>query len=203
MNGYDPDAARRLLTEAGWIDTDGDGIREREDEPLTLSITAAAGMLNRERTQLVLKEQYRKIGVDLTVRNYHPTVMYASYDEGGVLKRGKFDIALYAILTPPDPSTKEGSYSKEFLPPVGQNFSRIAHDELSELLARGSRLMLFEERRPVYERVDGILAVEVPMIPLLWVTQLDAMPEGLNGYRPNPTQSGDSWNANEWWLDAE
>jgi hypothetical protein len=38
------------------------------------------------------------------------------------------------------------------------------------------------------------------VIPLLWVTQLDVMPQALVNYRPNPTQSGDTWNANEWWL---
>lgn len=202
-NGFDPDGARRLLSEAGWIDTEGDGIRRKNGVPLKLAITTTAGMLNRERTELVLKQQYRRIGVDLELRNHHPTVMYASYDEGGVLKRGEFDIALYAILTPPDPSTKEGSYSKDFLPPTGQNFSRISNDELTSLLGRGSGIVRFEDRKPIYERIDAILAEEVPMIPLLWVTQLDVMPEALRNYRPNPTQSGDSWNANEWWLEDE
>ena len=44
----------------------------------------------------------------------------------------------------------------------------------------------------------GVLAEEAPVIPLLWVTQLDCMPASLENYRPNPTQSGDTWNANEW-----
>lgn len=198
---YDPARARKLLTEAGWIDSDGDGIRDRDGVPLTLTVSTTAGRRNRERTEVVLQEQYRKIGVDLKIRNYHPAVLFASYDEGGILKRGMFDLALYAFLAPPDPSTKEGSYSAAFIPPTGQNFSRISDERLTELLSKGSKTVLFEHRKSIYDEVAEILVREVPIIPLLWVTQLDAMPETMHNYRPNPTQSGDTWNANMWWIE--
>jgi peptide/nickel transport system substrate-binding protein len=201
LNAYDPEAAARLLHEAGWVDRDGDGIREKDGTMLRLSISTTTGRLNRERTEMVLRDQYRRIGVDLVVENHHPTVMFGSYDDGGVLKRGTFDIALYAMLTPPDPSTKEGSYSARFMPPAGQNYPRIDHPRLTELLARGSATVEFAERKRIYDEVAGIVATEVPIIPLLWVTQCDAMPARLVGYRPNPTQSGDTWNAAEWRLE--
>ena len=34
--GYDPDGAKAILEEAGWVDTDGDGIREKEGQTLTI-----------------------------------------------------------------------------------------------------------------------------------------------------------------------
>ena len=128
------------------------------------------------------------------------SVLFGGFDEGGILKRGVFDIALYAILTPPDPSTKEGSYSAHFMPPTGQNYSRIDHERLTGLLSRGSETVAFEERKRIYDDIAVILARQAPTVPLLWVTQLDAMPERIHNYRPNPTQSGDTWNAGEWWL---
>lgn len=200
LNAFDPARAAALLAEAGWIDRDGDGIREKNGAPLALSISAMTGNVNRERTEMVLREQYRRIGVDLTIRNYTPGELYASWDEGGVLRRGTFDIALYAVLTPPDPSNKDGTYSEGFIPPKGQNFTRIRNDRLSRLLAEGNRTVIFSERKRIYDEAAAIVAVEAPVIPLLWVTQLDVMPEALVNYRPNPTQSGDTWNANEWRL---
>lgn len=201
MNALDPERAARLLREAGWVDRDGDGIREKDGKPLRLAISTVTGMLNRERTEMVLRDQYRRIGIELTVQNHHPTVLFGSYDEGGILKRGAFDIALYAILTPPDPSTKEGSYSAQFMPPAGQNYSRIDHERLTELLERGSATVAFRERKRIYDEIAVILAEQAPIVPLLWVTQLDAMPVRMHNYRPNPTQSGDTWNAAEWRLD--
>ncbi len=203
VNVFDPARAEKLLKEAGWIDRDGDGIREQGDRRLELSITTTTGNLNRERTEVLLQEQYRRIGVDLKIRNFHPTVMFASLDEGGILKNGRFDIALYAFLTPPDPSTKEGSYSARFLPPAGQNYSRIRHERLTDLLREGSRTVGFEPRKAIYDEVMKLVADEAPIVPLLWVTQLDAMPDNLRNYKPNPTQSGDTWNASEWWLEED
>lgn len=198
--GFDPEGAAKLLSAAGWVDRDGDGVREKDGRRLELSISTTTGNLNRERTELLLKQQLDRIGIDLEIRNHHPSVMFASFDERGVLKTGRFDMALYAFLAPPDPSTKEGSYSERFLPPAGQNYSRIRNERLTELLALGSRTIEFEKRKELYDEVAVLLADELPIIPLLWVTQLDAMPKKLYNYRPNPTQSGDTWNASEWWL---
>jgi peptide/nickel transport system substrate-binding protein len=200
LNVFDPAGARRLLERAGWIDRDGDGIREKNGRALALSITTTAGNLNRERTEMVLREQYRSVGVDLRVKNCTAGELYASYDEGGILRRGKYDIALYAVLMPPDPSTKYGTYSAAFIPPRGQNFTRIRNGRLTRLLEEGGRTVLFADRKRLYDEASLIVARQAPVIPLLWVTQLDCMPEALTGYRPNPTQSGDTWNANEWRL---
>ncbi|MGD1049239.1 MAG: peptide ABC transporter substrate-binding protein, partial [Candidatus Krumholzibacteriaceae bacterium] len=200
LNAFDPARAGGLLTKAGWVDRNGDGIREKNGAPLALTISATTGNLDRERSEMVLREQYRAIGVDLSVRNYSPGELYASWDEGGILRRGKYDIALYAALMPPDPSTKEGTYSAAFVPPKGQNFTRVRNERLTRLLAEGSRTVDFAGRKKIYDEISRIVADESPAIPLLWVTQIDVMPEALVNYRPNPTQSGDTWNANEWWL---
>ncbi len=71
LNAFDPARAAALLAEAGWIDRDGDGIREKNGAPLALAISAMTGNLNRERTEMVLREQYRRIGVDLTDQELH------------------------------------------------------------------------------------------------------------------------------------
>jgi peptide/nickel transport system substrate-binding protein len=203
LSAFDPAKAEELLKQAGWIDRRGGGIREKAGKPLKLTISTMTGNVNRERTEMVLKEQYRRVGVDLEIRNHHFSELYASFDEGGILRRGTYEIALYAVLMPPDPSTKDGSYSADFIPPKGQNFTRIRNEQLTRLLAAGNRTVSFDERKRIYDEVTAILTEEAPVVPLLWVTQLDCMPKALENYRPNPTQSGDTWNANEWWLARE
>jgi peptide/nickel transport system substrate-binding protein len=197
---FDPAGARRLLRAAGWHDTNGDGILDKDGEPLELYITTSSGQVNRERTELVLRDHLQAVGIELKIRNYNPTVLYGTYEDGGILKRGKFDIAMYAWLSSPEPATKEALYSSKNIPPAGQNYPRIDHPELTELLRRGSTEIDPQERVEIYHQVAEILVEEVPIVPLFWYTSVDPCNERLRNYRPNPTQSADTWNAAQWYL---
>jgi peptide/nickel transport system substrate-binding protein len=192
--------ARLLLKQAGWTDSDGDGILDRDGKPLVLTITSSSGQVNRERTEMVLRDQYRRVGIDLRIRNYNPTVLYGTYQDGGILKTGKFDIAMYAWLSSPEPATKEALYSSHNIPPRGQNHPRINHAELTELLGQGATEIDTPKRILIYNRIAEILVTETPVIPLFWYTSIDPCNERLHNYRPNPTQSADTWNAAQWHL---
>jgi len=199
---YDPARARLLLHEAGWNDSDGDGILDRNGKPLRLSISASSGQPNRERTELVLREQYRAVGIDLSIENYGPTVLYGTFEDGGVLKRGTFDIAMYAWLSSPGPSRREALYSSQSVPPNGQNHPRFRDDEVTDLLERAGEETDDAQRAELYRRVQEILVDQAPVIPLFWYTAIDPVTERLHNFRPNATQSADTWNAAEWYLSA-
>jgi peptide/nickel transport system substrate-binding protein len=198
---HDPAAARRLLYDAGWADSDADGVLDRDGRPLRLTISATAGNPDREKTELVLREQYRKVGIDLVVQNYSPPVMYGSYEDGGTLKRGKFDIAMYAWLSSPEPSSKRTLYGQNNIPPNGQNHPRFRHTRLTELLEEGAREIDPVRRISIYHAVSDILVEEVPVVPLFWYTTVDACSARLRNYKPNPTPSTDTWNAHTWFLE--
>lgn len=198
---YDPAASRRLLRDAGWVDSDGDGIVDKDGKPLHLTIAATAGNPAREKTELVLQAQYREVGVVLEIRNYNATVLYGSYEDGGILKRGKFDLAMYAWLSSPEPASKRSLYGSEGVPPHGQNHPRIRNAMLTALLERGARETDAMERTAIYRAVSDILVQEVPVIPLFWYTTVDVCSNRLQNYRPNPTVSTDTWNAYNWYLE--
>jgi len=197
---FDPMKARRLLRDAGWADSNGDGILEKDGKRLSLTVSATTGNRNRERTQMVLRDQYRDVGIELKIKNYNPTVLYGGYEDGGVLKRGKFDIAMYAWLSSPEPATKEALYSMETVPPNGQNHPRIRHEKLTRLLETGATEIDEVRRIRMYYEVSEILVDETPVIPLFWYTTADVCTHRLRNYRPNPTQSADTWNASSWYL---
>jgi peptide/nickel transport system substrate-binding protein len=61
---FDPERARRLLDVAGWRDTDGDGVRDREGRALSIEVqTARSGM----DMLVVLQAQLAKVGVELEI----------------------------------------------------------------------------------------------------------------------------------------
>ncbi len=64
---YDPEQAKRLLEEAGWHDTDGDGLREREGKPFrfTLRTTAAEGG---DKPAVYIQAQLRRVGIQVDIQ---------------------------------------------------------------------------------------------------------------------------------------
>ncbi len=65
---YDPPRARRLLTEAGWVDRDSDGIRESEEgEPLSIELIFNQNQERREVAE-IMQAQLGEVGVDLRPR---------------------------------------------------------------------------------------------------------------------------------------
>jgi peptide/nickel transport system substrate-binding protein len=116
------------------------------------------------------------------------------------LKRGSFDIAMYAWLSTPEPSRREALYSATSVPPDGQNHPRFRHRELTGLLEQGSTETDAARRESIYRRVQEILVDEAPVIPLFWYTAVDPVTERLQNFRPNATQSADTWNAATWYL---
>ena len=66
--GYDPDEARRLLTAAGWVDTDGDGVREKDGQRLAFTL-----MMPKTSQQLTSwmadwqQQSWGDVGADVTV----------------------------------------------------------------------------------------------------------------------------------------
>ena len=65
---HDADAAAELLDELGWRDRDGDGLRERDGEPLALELGTHSEDLNRVQTVEFLQNSFQKHGIDATIR---------------------------------------------------------------------------------------------------------------------------------------
>jgi peptide/nickel transport system substrate-binding protein len=63
---YDPAGARALLDSAGWRDTNGDGVRDRNGQPLAFEMLVPNVSVTRQRFAVLLQEQFRAIGVKAT-----------------------------------------------------------------------------------------------------------------------------------------
>ncbi len=63
---YDPDAARRLLEDAGWVDADGDGVRERDGEELRFTVITDAG--RGDRVAVIIQAHLRAVGMRMEIQ---------------------------------------------------------------------------------------------------------------------------------------
>ncbi|HEX2093521.1 MAG TPA: ABC transporter substrate-binding protein [Longimicrobiaceae bacterium] len=70
---YDPAGAGRLLEQAGWRDTNGDGIREKNGQPLRLEVEYSAADPIRGDVLVAMQAQVRQAGIQLVPRSYERT----------------------------------------------------------------------------------------------------------------------------------
>ncbi len=147
---HDPEQAKALLEEAGWVDVDNDGIRECQScqyaEPgskLRLEVSSYSGW-NREDEQVVMVQQLKEVGVDAYIQNHEPTVLYGTWGEGSPARKGDFDIMWWDYELGADPHTKAEDFyaswriaSEEV--PGGFNCTRISDPDIDQWLkAAGS-----------------------------------------------------------------
>jgi peptide/nickel transport system substrate-binding protein len=101
---YDPEGAKAMLDEAGYVDSDGDGIREDADgNPLTL-IHGTTIREIRQDIQAVTQQMLREVGIDLQINSWDSDFFFASYSDGSPAAVGDVDIMEWSDCTNfPDP----------------------------------------------------------------------------------------------------
>ena len=90
--------AKRLLSAAGWRDTDGDGVRDREGRPLTLTLSLPTTSAVRRTLSVLIQEQLRQIGISLELQQMEFPLWVERRTAG------KFDIDFGSTVQDPSPS---------------------------------------------------------------------------------------------------
>jgi len=88
---YDPEGAKKLLDEAGWV-PGPDGIRVKDGVRLSFRNSTTAGNQVRENLQLLFQQNLKDIGVEMTIDNYQSAVFFGGCATDGVFGTGNFDI---------------------------------------------------------------------------------------------------------------
>jgi peptide/nickel transport system substrate-binding protein len=189
---YDPDEARALLAEAGWQDTDGDGLLDRDGQPFSFKILTNQGNEQRLNAATVIQHRLGKIGIHVDVR----VIEWSAFINEFIDKR-KFDAVLLGWSLDPDPdqyiiwhSSKTGP--KEF------NFVSYSNAEVDELLEKGRRSFDPAERKRDYDRFQQVLVDEQPYTFLYYSESLPAVHCRFHGIDPAP--AGISYNFERWYV---
>jgi peptide/nickel transport system substrate-binding protein len=95
---HDPAAARRLLAEAGWRDSDGDGILDRGGQPLTLRLIAPSSSFVRRQVVQIAEQQWAAVGVQAKIELLEPPVFFQRRTAGA------FDVSAESVTQDPSPA---------------------------------------------------------------------------------------------------
>ncbi len=163
---YSPERAKALLAEAGWK-TNAYGLIEKKGRTFSFTVLVNQGNDARIKTAQILKEQFRRIGIEMNIKVLEWQAMLHDFIDK---KRFEAIILGWALSRDPDlydiwhsSKTKE----EEF------NFISYRNDEVDRLLLEGRQTFDREKRKRIYHRIHALLAEDQPYL-FLYVP--DALP---------------------------
>ncbi len=202
---YDLAGARRLLDADGWT-AGSDGNRSRAGRRLQFTLSTTTDQRLRASEEDVLVAGWRKAGADARITNFTAAQMFAGYDAGGVLARGRFEAALWAWITPPDPDSEFGVLHSSSIPAEahkqGQNYSRCHDPALDQALAAGRATLDPARRSAAYRSFEAAYVKARCELPLYRRLAIGVSSPRLHNLSPNPAPVGNAWNVADWWLEG-
>ena len=199
----DLDGAKAMLDAAGIVDTDGDGIREKDGVPLSIVYQTSVNAV-RQDFQALIKEWWEDIGMEVELRSIDASVFFGG-DAGSPDTFQKFyaDVEMYANTfngTDPQAYLGNGLCDKAPRPETqwqGENISRFCDEEFDALHAELSVTADMAERSRIGKELSLMAFERGAMIPLVHRGRLSAHANSLGGVVLNVWDS-ELWNMADW-----
>ncbi|MBO9450215.1 peptide ABC transporter substrate-binding protein [Tropicibacter sp. R16_0] len=195
--------ANKLLDDAGIVDTNGDGVREKDGVPLKVVYQTSTNAV-RQDFQALIKEWWSQIGIETELRNINASVFFGG-DPGSPDTFQKFyaDVEMYANTfngTDPQSYLGNGICDKAPRPETqwqGENISRFCNEEFDALHAELTQTADADKRAEIARRLNDIMVENGGMIPLVHRGRLSAHANTLGGVVLNVWDS-EMWNIADW-----
>jgi peptide/nickel transport system substrate-binding protein len=200
----DIEGAKALLDEAGIVDSDGDGVREHDGEPLSILYQTSTNAV-RQDFQALIKEWWEQIGFEVELRNVDSSVFFGG-DPGSPDTFQKFyaDVEMYANTfngTDPQSYLGNGLCDKAPRPETqwqGENISRFCMEEYDALHDELTETADMAERQRIGRELSAMMTDNGGMIPLVHRGRLSAHSNTLGGVDLNVWDS-ELWNVADWY----
>ena len=198
---YDPDRANALLDETGWVDSNGDGVRDKDGEELIL-VHGTTTREVRADQQAVAQQQLADCGIELDIVGFSSDIFFTTYAEGAPCSTGQLDICEWSAATAyPDPDSSRWLISEipsdEF--PDGANEQHLVDEDLDALFQLQKTQVDFAQRQATLNEISKYMTENV-----IWLgVWYDPDAFGVSGRLKNVRISGASpfFSIAEWDLE--
>lgn len=153
---FDPEAARTLLDEAGFVDPPG-------SEPRMSLVLRTTSDRSRQSIARAIAAMLRDVGIEVDVRPSEAATLISD------LNKGRFELTLLQVPEVLEPHVLSWFFDSSRVPGPGSegaNRWRYRNSELDGLFEVGRTRIDRAERRAAYERAQRILARDIPVLPL-------------------------------------
>jgi len=209
--GFDPEAAKELLEEAGWVEG-SDGIRvakgakyAEDGTRLSFEMMGYTSFEPLQKTEEFIVENLKAVGIEARIQNVDFSIIFGSFADGAPSKLGDYDTTIYDRGLYYDPSGQVSNrYSTSNIPsaenPNGGNDKRWSNAEADKLMAEADSTFELEKRRDAYCKLGQLIVDEIPELYFYLFQDGYGFSERLHGYRVS-TWGSMTWDVENWWIE--
>ncbi len=200
----DVEGAKKLLDEAGWMDSDGDGVRDKDGKKLALLYQSSTNPV-RQDIQALVKQWWNEVGVEVELKNVDASVFFGG-DPGSPDTFQKFyaDVEMYANNfdgTDPEPYLAQYTCPKAPSPETqwqGENINRFCDPAYDAMVVELGQTRDMAKRGELAKKMNDMLTKDsFVVVPLADRGRFSAKAASLGGVVLN-TWDTEIWNASDW-----
>lgn len=188
---FDPAAAKAKLDEAGWKDTDGDGVRDKDGVPLRFDFLIVAAAPEAEQLATVYKEELKRAGIDMSIR----PLEWATFIDS--IHKRQFDACMLGWQLDPEQDPYQIWHSSQA--DEGSNYPGFVNAEADKLIEDARLEFDHEKRAALYHRHSAIIHDEQPYTFLFCTKARMAVDKRFRNVHVYPL----GLDAREWWVPRE
>lgn len=172
---HNKEQARTLLAEAGWTDTDGDGILDKDGQRFEFTLTTNTGNARRAESAVFIQSHLAEVGIKVNIEQQESQTFFEN------LRKKDFEAALagWSAGLFVDPSTM---WHSDVVCEEGQedcepkkyefNFTSYSNPRADELIDRGLATPLPEEAAPIWKELQEVIYEDQPYMFLWWQNEI-------------------------------
>ncbi len=158
---YDIEKAKRMLTEAGWTDSDGDGWLDKDGKTFEFSLITNQGNVMRALIQTLVQDDLKKVGIKVNTGIYEWAVFLNNY-----IHVQQFDACVLGWLSPITYDKQALWHSSQSDPP-GLNFCSYENPEADRLIEKIRVTFEKDKLEKMLHRFEEIVYEDQPYLFLL------------------------------------
>jgi peptide/nickel transport system substrate-binding protein len=191
---FDPQAAKQLLDQAGWSDTNHDGIRDKNGTKFDFELLIAGGSNTAAQFSQLLQEECGKAGIRVRIRQVEGSTLFDR------IEKGDFDASMSGWRLDLDPDVFD-TFHSSMTPPTGLNHGFYSNPTVDSLLVAGRREFDPAARERIYHQVHRIIHEDQPYTFINAVPEKRPIARKIHGVMISFNGPYDFWpGANYWWI---
>lgn len=195
---FNLEKAAALLDEAGWIDSNNNGIRDKDGVEMQVVFQTSVNPV-RQKTQEIVKQALESIGVKVELKSIDASVFFSG-DPANTDTLNRFYADLQMLNTgndSPDPQAHMKWWTCEEITQKANNwqkpnYARYCNPEYDQLWEAASTELDPQKRAALFKQMDELLHRDVALMPIVDRANTQGVSNRLTGVEPSP------WDANTW-----